>query len=371
MTTAAAATPLSTGRKAGAAKPRAVHHFGPDIAYAGGMGSVIRVLTEHRVGAAKVVAHPTWRPNSRTRNTDLAITAARQIAGLEKSEIVHIHLAENGSFAREGALVAWARMHGNATVATIHGSGFLPFAHRHPRFAACVLRRAHVITCLDSEVVSLARDFAPGAQVELVPNPIAVEKDYMPAGQADEVVLFAGLVGLRKGIDVLSRAWELVASSRRDARCIIVGPAGDYAVPSLERLELRPPAPRDEIRRLIRSARVVALPSRAEGMPMFLTEAMSAGRPFVSTPVGGIPQLADHGGGLLAEVGDHVALAQHIVGLLADPAAATTIGDKGRLFCIQTRSVEVLDARFAELYAAAGERSTRSSTGACETRQRA
>jgi len=324
------------------------------------MGSVIKILTEHCVGGSTVVVHPTWRPSSRLRNLDLAASVGRTMIGLPRSDVIHVHLAENGAFVREGALAGWARLLGNAMVITIHGSGFLAFARHHAQLTARVLRRAHVITCLDEEVLRLVRAIAPQARVELVPNPIVMDDASSCADQTDEVVLFAGLVGHRKGVDVLARAWALTAHARPTARCVIVGPAGDFTVPELERLEVRAPAPSEEIRRLIRTARVVALPSRAEGMPMFLTEAMSAGRPFVSTPVGGIPALAEYGG-VLVDVGDHVALADALIALLSNPTKAMVIGDRGRRFCRQTRSVDVLDARFAELYADAVLRSARAS----------
>jgi glycosyltransferase involved in cell wall biosynthesis len=106
---------------------------------------------------------------------------------------------------------------------------------------------------------------------------------------------------------------------------------------------------------LLAGARVVALPSRAEGMPMTLTEAMSAGRPFVSTPVGGIPELAAGGGGMLVPVGDAEALARCLIGFLAGPALARSLGERGRRFCAETRSVEVIDTRLRELYASIRE----------------
>jgi len=100
---------------------------------------------------------------------------------------------------------------------------------------------------------------------------------------------------------------------------------------------------------ILRQARVIALPARAEGMPMALTEAMSLGRPFISTPVGGIPALADPGG-ILVPVEDHDQLAERLIEMLADPQLARAIGERGRAFCAQTRSVELLSARWRELY---------------------
>jgi glycosyltransferase involved in cell wall biosynthesis len=165
------------------------------------------------------------------------------------------------------------------------------------------------------------------------------------------VVLFAGEVGLRKGTDVLYRAWQLIAQQRPSARCLIVGPQGNFTPPGTERLEVRPSVGPVEMKRLMQSARVIALPARAEGMPMVLAEAMSLARPFVSTPVGGIPKMAE--GGILVPVDDAISLVDQLTRLLSDPALARELGERGRAFCLQTRSVEVIDARLRELYTAA------------------
>ncbi len=131
----------------------------------------------------------------------------------------------------------------------------------------------------------------------------------------------------------------------------MVGPVGDFAPAPAERLHVRAPVGVGEMKEILRSARVIALPARAEGMPMVLTEAMSLGRPFVSTPVGAIPELA--AGGMLVPVEDETALTDRLTDLLADPDLARTIGERGRQFCLQTRSVEVIDARLRALYSAA------------------
>lgn len=331
---------------------RSVHHFGPDPAYVGGMGSVIRVLDEHDAGSATVEIHPTWRPDARLASLPLALTAALRIPPVERSDVVHVHLAENGAFVREGAIVTLARLLGKTTVVTIHGADFLPFARRHPRLASGVLRRAHLVTCLDHDVLHLVREMAPDTRVVLLPNPVVMDDRSPGADETAEIVLFAGEIGMRKGADVLWRAWRLVAESRPQAHCIMVGPVNDFTVPSTERLEVREPVDAQAMKDLLRSARVVALPSRSEGMPMILTEAMSAGRPFVSTPVGGIPELADEGG-ILVNVGDELELAARLTELLSNRALARSIGERGRRFCRETRGVEVIDARLSELYSAA------------------
>lgn len=333
----------------------AVHHFGPDPATVGGMATVIRVLTEHNVGGDIVDSYPTWRPQSPLATTRLVAASVRALLRLPAGHVAHMHLSERGSFLREGSLLALAHRQGLVTVATIHGASFMPFARRHPRLVSWVLRRADLITCLEQGTLDMVRRSAPRARSEIVPNPVSVEDSFLPADGTDELVVFAGEIGLRKGADVLHRAWQLVAQRRPQARCLMVGPVTDFAPPNAERLEVRPPVDPTELKALLRSARVVALPSRAEGMPMVLAEAMSMARPFVSTPVGGIPELAGEGG-MLVPVDDEIALADRLTELLADPDLARRIGERGRRFCSETRSVQVIDARLRELYACASAR---------------
>jgi glycosyltransferase involved in cell wall biosynthesis len=331
-----------------------VHHFGPDPISVGGIATVIRILAEHNIGGDHVHAFPTWRPEAPIDSARLTAASAVAIRRLPAGLVAHIHLSERGSFVREGAMLALARRRRLVTVATLHGASFLPFACRHPRLVAAVLARAHLLICLHEGDRECARALAPSVRCEIVPNPVVVDESAPPADQTEELVLFAGEIGLRKGADVLHRAWPLVAERRPAARCLMVGPITDFRPPATERLQVLPPVAPAEMPRLMRRARVVALPARAEGMPMTLTEAMSLGRPFVSTPVGGIPELGQ-AGGMLVGVDDEIELADRLTDLLADRVLARTLGERGRRFCIQTRSVEILDARLRELYRAAGE----------------
>ena len=329
-----------------------VHHFGPDPATVGGMASVIRVFAEHGVGGDVVRFHPTWRPQAPLTTARLVTSSTRALLRVPDGEVAHVHLSERGSFLREGSVLALARRRGLVTVATIHGASFLPFAEGHPRLVSAVLRRADLVTCLDRKALAFVGLNAAGVRRELVPNPVFVDEDFLPADATNELVVFAGEIGLRKGADVLCRAWRLVAQQRPHARCLMVGAVRDFVPPGAERLEVRAAVDPREMKEILRDARVVVLPSREEGMPMVLTEAMSLGRPFVSTPVGGIPELAGEGG-MLVQVEDEIGLADRLVDLLANPDLARTIGERGRRFCMGTRSIEVIDARLRRLYSAA------------------
>lgn len=76
---------------------------------------------------------------------------------------------------------------------------------------------------------------------------------------------------------------------------------------------------RGDISRLLRAADVFVQPSRSEGLPMAILEAMSAGMSIVATRAGGVGELVVHGEtGLLSEPNDPAGLAQSVVNLLND-----------------------------------------------------
>lgn len=82
---------------------------------------------------------------------------------------------------------------------------------------------------------------------------------------------------------------------------------------------------RDDVAALLASAAVFVLPSRWEGQPLVLQEALRAGVPVVATRVGGIPALTGQDAALLVPPGDAAALGAAVRSVLTDPALAARL----------------------------------------------
>ncbi len=89
--------------------------------------------------------------------------------------------------------------------------------------------------------------------------------------------------------------------------------------------------PRPDIPDLLAASDIFVLPSRWEGLPLAIIEAMMAGLPVVATRVGGVPELVEDGvTGFLVPPADPRALAGALQRLLSDDALRRRIGAAGR-----------------------------------------
>jgi glycosyltransferase involved in cell wall biosynthesis len=153
------------------------------------------------------------------------------------------------------------------------------------------------------------------------------------------VVLYIGNLLPVKGLDVLIRAFARLAGQGVDFTGLLIGqgPLGSRLEDQIARLGLRGrvrllgPRPHDQLPDWYRAADLFALPSRSEGVPVVLLEAIACGTPFVASRVGGIPEIAHLGASRLVPPGDTGSLAEAIRAGLADrPGPPTQARDAVR-----------------------------------------
>lgn len=110
----------------------------------------------------------------------------------------------------------------------------------------------------------------------------------------------------------------------------------------------------EEVRAAIQNARVFALPSFAEGLPIVLMESLAMGRAVVTTRITGIPELVDDGCGWIVDAGDVPALQGAVrQALQADTAALTALGETGRARVAQSHDQSQNAAELRALFPAA------------------
>jgi glycosyltransferase involved in cell wall biosynthesis len=133
------------------------------------------------------------------------------------------------------------------------------------------------------------------------------------------------------------------------------GPCRNDLENQVERLALRSAVEflgtRDDLPAIYKSVHAVAITSDYEGTPNVALEAMACGLPVVSTRVGGIPDIVEHGvSGLLAEREDETALASHLYSLANDRELREALGANARRRVVANHSVQRLPKYLEDLY---------------------
>jgi phosphatidylinositol alpha-1,6-mannosyltransferase len=171
----------------------------------------------------------------------------------------------------------------------------------------------------------------------------------------------------RKGQDTLIHAWPRVLAAAPDAALLLVG-NGPYR-DSLGRLARRlgvdgsaifagSPA-REALPAYYDAGDVFAMPCRTrrrgldvEGLGMVFLEASATGLPVVGGDSGNSPDAIREGEtGYVVPGRDVTAVADRVTRLLADPAAANAMGEKGMAWVHQEWRWDVIARRFTEILA--------------------
>lgn len=296
-------------------------------------------------------SHPRWRP----LRFPLAV---RSRLRRQRPDLAVFH-----SFSGWAALVARRPFRGMAAVTQFHGLEPLhhdamrremarlgrPFRLRFRLFqeigmplllrAAC--RRSDLVACLNSaeRQYLVERRWAPPERVAVVANAAPPEAFVeRPAGRPPCRLLFIGQWLDGKGVRYLAAAFAELAAERPGLELACVGTrvAAEAVLAAFPtalrgRVEVVPAASRGRVAAELARADLFVFPSLAEGSSLALLEAMAAGLPIVTTPVGAAPDLLRDGEtALFVPSADAGALAAAVRRLLADPALAARLGRRAR-----------------------------------------
>ena len=232
-----------------------------------------------------------------------------------------------------------------------------PRAHRIPAVWAglrnLLYRRATAVVVQTGDVARWAERRVPVAKIHTIPNPVPPPEEcpttrHQPAGLPEWLadprskVFAMGRLTRQKGFDVLLRAFAQCHAQNLDWCLIILGEGEERRRLEALAVELgiesavRLPGCVPNARRVLRDADLFVLPSRYEGFPNALLEAMAYGLPVISTDCPSGPrEIVRHGiDGLLIPPDDVDALSIAMRQLIAAP------DDRKRL---AWRAAEVVD----------------------------
>ncbi len=300
--------------------------------------------------------------------------AIRRLLRERRFDLVHAHwIVPNG--------IAAAMAGGGAPLAIgLHGSDVFLAEKRGVRsLARWALSRARLLTGCSPELVERVRILGfPAERSRVIPYGVDVEA-FSPAPErrtlwrqrlgipADAPLLLGvGRMATKKGFQVLLEILPRLFGEFPDLHVVLAG-GGDLldsfraAVrPFGTRVHFPGPVQRDTLPDLFRAADLFVLPAvhdsrgNVDGLPNVILEAMASGLPVVASGISGIPLAVEDGRtGLLVPEGDRAALLGVLRRLLADPAEARAMGERGRRKAETELTWDAVAERYREGYVAA------------------
>jgi glycosyltransferase involved in cell wall biosynthesis len=274
-----------------------------------------------------------------------AAAAVRLLAEIRAFEpdIVHLHSTKAGLIGRAAASVL-----GVGVLYTPHGTSWRYTGRTIGRVQLALeraFRRATdlLVSVCPEEAAAFVNEvgFHPG-RIRVVPNGVRLPDGAALAAlrgrvraalgvSAGEVVgVFVGRLTREKGLDVLLRA--LGAGSALDG-LLVVGDGPERGRLEAEGVRVGLPVRfcgyHEDVSGFLAAADVFVQPSRSEGLPFSVLEAMAHGLPVVGSDVGGMQGAID-GCGRLVPPDDPPGLARCLDQVARDPALRRALGEAGR-----------------------------------------
>ena len=230
-------------------------------------------------------------------------------------------------------------LHGDwSSFARLYGSRLRrPLAPLLDGLAAWSLRRADAVRTLSPFTTELARRHRvePTATFTTFTD-LSAFADPPPVPLPEQAgALFVGVLQRYKNVDGLIAAWRLAAPRLPGARLVL---AGDGPMRSeVERLvadlpgqtEWHASLPTPDVVAALDRGWCLLLPSRSEGTPRVILEALCRGRAVIGGRVGGIPDAVHDGeNGILVDPLDVEEIAEALVRILSDRGLAERLGER-------------------------------------------
>ena len=199
-------------------------------------------------------------------------------------------------------------------------------------------RHADAVTANSHGALRSMESYVPKSKLFFVPNPVSFPSAPARNSHREKVILNVGRLTRQKAQDVLLKAYARVAEEAPEWRLLIVGhgPRKDELRAQASSLGLSGRVAwiewTTEIEKYYERAGIFVLPSRFEGTPNALLEAMSFGLPSIvadSSP-GPLEHIVDGENGLVVPVDDEKRLAGAILRLTSSQELRDRLGASAR-----------------------------------------
>lgn len=294
------------------------------------------------------------------------LTFARSLAVINKEldthDLCHIHMALGTSYLRKYLICRMAHKRKVPYVLHIHEGDFEEqldrMTARNRDKVAWLFEHAARVVALSNDWEKVFSRLFPGANISVLENAVPIPKRVSDTKDVLKIY-FLGLLCPKKGVDTLLRAMTAVVDYLPNSHLYIAG-GGDFidkyrAMADDARIANHITfvgwANDEQKEKLAKECLMFVLPSRAEGLPMAMLEAMASGSAVIATRVGGIPDVIDDGvNGLLVDPDDEEGLASAIIRCVEDEGLALRLAAAGRDTVVSRFSMKPYMKKLTEIY---------------------
>lgn len=328
-------------------------------------GGITAVVKAHEAGEQWKRFHCHWVQTHRDgpawrKMLYLACGMADFIVRMPFYDIVHIHISQPTTIKRKFLFLRIAKRLGKKVIVHFHAFSVEDTvagkeADKYRRF----FYDADRIIVLSEwwkrqliETLSIPKD-----KIEVLYNPCPQVEENQCAKHKN--ILYAGTVNERKGYSDLIRAFAKIAPRHPEWTLVFAGNgeveqgrrlAAELGV--ADRVEFLGWVNGDAKEKAFQEASIFCLPSYAEGFPMAVLDAWAYGLPVVTTPVGGLPDVAKDGENmLLFTPGDIDTLAIQLERMIVDERLRARIAEESERFANGVFSIEAVNKKLADIYA--------------------
>lgn len=341
---------------------------GPDSSSKGGISTVISNFKKYYNNPEIEISYfSTWKEGSivyRVIYSIIMIFRFLLMLLFKKPDLIHIHLAQNGSFYRKSIIIIISKLFNKRVVVHSHASKFDEFYKGQSLF---IKRYITLIFNLSDTLVVLGDNWKrfyseiTSTSIKIVYNavPAYSEMEYNPE---NNLIVMLGRVGERKGsYDLLKVCYE-ISSINPSLKFELYGDGENEKAQQfidqnkINNVRLMGWIGENDKETLLNKTALHVLPSYHEGMPMSILETMAAGIPNISTDVGEISYVIDDGiTGYLISPGDTLNLKNKILNIMEDEILRVKMSDQARKKIENTFSLKSYFKSWEAIYYGQGD----------------
>ena len=351
---------------------------GPDQGVVGGISAVIKTISPILSKKTNYKHLPTTKGRFDTGNAG-KLTFKNVVAVIRqyvhylwvlitfRPDLVHLHTSQASAWIKDTYFIFLGWIFRVPVVLHVHAAEMDVFYIKRHRlekwYTRQAMQTATVVMAVSEQWRQSLSAIVSIDKIETFRNCIDVQQFNYVHDTGERVnILFLGSIGPRKGFYDLLEAAKVLKENGRLFNMWLAG----YEEINGELLKAKQKISAlgledccyplgivlgDEKIRLINEAHISTLPSYNEGLPIAVLEALAAGLPVVTTPVGGISEVVkDTVNGYLVHPGDFAMLADKLDLLIQNPELCQTIGETNRRYAENELDVRPYVEQLVELY---------------------